>query len=331
MRSMEEVIYIIFNGNKGILAADESTPTMGKRLQSVGVASTILNRHTYRHTIFSSPNLESYIGGVILYDETMYNEPTIEPLREKDIVLGIKVDKGAKPYDNYGGKLTEGLDGLSERLVKYKKKGAEFSKWRAVISVTDKDTCILANAWTLARYAKKCQDEGIVPIVEPEVLMDHGCSIDTSFTVTRKVLHHVFDALFYENVKLDSVILKPNMILDGYSFEGSKASRQDISELTLKCLKESVPPAIPAIAFLSGGQKDEDAINNLAAMNKEFYLPWALSFSFGRTMQTGALQHWSLSRPEQTQRWTTARAQSCANAVEGVNYMPVIPDIDFDK
>ena len=161
--------------------------------------------------------------------------------------------------------------------------------------------------------------------------MDHGCSIDTSFTVTRKVLHHVFDALFYENVKLDSVILKPNMILDGYSFEGSKASRQDISELTLKCLKESVPPAIPAIAFLSGGQKDEDAINNLAAMNKEFYLPWALSFSFGRTMQTGALQHWSLSRPEQTQRWTTARAQSCANAVEGVNYMPVIPDIDFDK
>ena len=292
MRSMEEVIYKIFNGNKGILAADESTPTMGKRLQSVGVASTILNRHTYRHTIFSSPNLESYIGGVILYDETMYNEPTIEPLREKDIVLGIKVDKGAKPYDNYGGKLTEGLDGLSERLVKYKKKGAEFSKWRAVISVTDKDTCILANAWTLARYAKKCQDEGIVPIVEPEVLMDGEHDIIKCQEVTAKVLKECYKELRLHNVNLKGTILKPNMILPGNKSK-DKSNTAEIAKMTLRCLKENVPSEVPGIAFLSGGQTEIEATQNLNEINKINDTKFIMSFSYGRALQQSALKNWA--------------------------------------
>ena len=183
---------------RGILAADESNPTMGKRLESVKVNSSPENRHKYRRTIFSTEGLEQYINGIILFDETIRNYETISPLLDTDIVLGIKVDKGAKPYDNVGGKLTEGLDGLSERLEEYRKLGARFAKWRAIINIDDTDACIIANAWTLARYAKKCQLEGLVPIVEPEILMggDHG--IDKSSLMTEKVLHHVFDALYYE-------------------------------------------------------------------------------------------------------------------------------------
>ena len=328
--TMSETINKIFEGGKGILAADESTPTIDKRFRSVQIPSTAANRHAYRYTIFSSNELESYIGGVILYDETLRNSQTIAPLRDKDIVLGIKVDKGTRPYDESGGKLTEGLDGLNERLQEYKQMGAKFAKWRAVLSVTDTDACVLANAGTLARYAKKCQDQGLVPIVEPEVLMDGKHNISISQAFTDKVLHHVFDALFYEQVSLEHIILKPNMILNGY--ESGYVNQPQITALaTLDCFRRRVPAAVPVVAFLSGGQKDEDAIQNLAEMNTEFYLPWVVSFSFGRTMQRGALMQWSLGKTSAAKGCMTAQAKSCVQAVGGEYAKESVPKIDFTR
>ena len=193
---MEDVIDKIFADSKGILAADESTGTIEKRFKSVGMPCNEGLRNDYRHTLFSTPGLENFIGGVILYEETLRSEETIAPLKEKDIVLGIKVDKGAQPYNKEGGKLTAGLDGLADRLREYKPLGAQFAKWRAVLSVNDTDNCILANAWTLARYAKQCQMEGIVPIVEPEVIMEGDHSIYDSFDVSAKALHMLFCLLY---------------------------------------------------------------------------------------------------------------------------------------
>ena len=272
---MEEVIDKIFADSKGILAADESTGTIEKRFKSVGMPCNEGLRNDYRHTLFSTPGLENFIGGVILYEETLRNEETIAPLKEKDIVLGIKVDKGAQPYNKEGGKLTAGLDGLADRLREYKPLGAQFAKWRAVLSVNDTDNCILANAWTLARYAKQCQMEGIVPIVEPEVIMEGDHSIYDSFEVSAKALHMLFDALYWEKVSLEHIILKPNMILSGYDAP-SREGMEEVAKATLNCFNRCVPAAVPAIAFLSGGQEDKEAHDNLAQMNTEHYLPWAL-------------------------------------------------------
>ena len=281
---------------KGILAADESTPTIEKRLNSVGVDCTENTRHSYRHALFSTYGLDEYISGIILYDETIRNLETIAPVLGK-IPLGIKVDIGAKPYGDTC-KLTEGLDGLTERLREYKDLGAEFAKWRAVINIGDSGSCILANAWNLARYAKKCQLEGVVPIVEPEVIMDGTHTIHDSVRTTERVLHHVFDAMFYEGVKLEHMILKPNMILHGYnSFPTSKLQ--------------------PIIAFLSGGQVDGEAVENLNAINEYDFLPWYASFSFGRELQQNSLKLWADGKKEDAEGALLERANQCSLAAQG--------------
>jgi fructose-bisphosphate aldolase class I len=327
---MRNVIYRIQgeeSRNKGILAADESTPTIEKRLASVGVDSTEGSRHSYRYNLFSTKGLEDYIGGVILFDETIRNKRTIEPLLEKNICIGIKVDKGAKPYDEIGGMLTEGLDGLTERLREYRDLGAEFAKWRAVIAVDDTDACIIANAWTLARYAKRCQDEGIVPIVEPEVIMD-SCPhhIAHAQICTNKVLHHVFDAMYYEHVELESMILKPNMVLHGSYNNGPLPQTFDtmrtltdseiVANYTLECFYRCVPTAVPMVAFLSGGQPDGEAVENLNQINKHS-LPWYATFSFGRELQQNSLKLWANGQLEDAKQALLSRARECSQASAG--------------
>jgi len=301
---------------RGILAADESNPTMEKRFNTVGINSTPENRHKYRRTIFSADGLDQYISGVILFDETIRNYETVEPLLHTDIVLGVKVDGGAKSYDKVGGKLTEGLDGLSERLKEYKEFGVKFTKWRAVLNMDDTDACIIANAWTLARYAKKCQLEGLVPIVEPEILMNGLHHVLESEYTTEKVLHHVFDALYYENVSLENMILKPNMVLSGYGCN-HRAKPSVTAKITVDSFLRKVPAAVPMVAFLSGGQPDEEALNNLNEINRRG-LPWYTSFSFGRALQSGALDLWSQGKSLEAQAWILDRAKSCNAAVNGV-------------
>ena len=325
---MQDIIEKLAVYGKGILAADESTPTIEKRLNSVGVDSTPSTRHSYRHTLFSTEGLENYISGVILYDETLLHvregESAIAPLIEKGITLGIKVDTGVSPYSG-SCKLTEGLDGLTERLREYKDMGAEFAKWRAVINIDDSGSCILANAWNLARYAKKCQLENIVPIVEPEVIMDGDHSIIKSIRVTERVLHHVFDAMFYENVELENMILKPNMISHGYRSSmwipidaaRTAPNSEQIAHETVSSLKRCVPAAVPMIAFLSGGQPDGIATENLNAINEYDYLPWYTSFSFGRELQQNALRLWAEGKKEDAKDALLERANQCSLATQG--------------
>jgi len=327
---MEQVISKIFENSKGILAADESTPTMTKRFDGVRVASTILNRHIYRHLIFSTPNLENYIGGVILYDETIRNVETIQPLKDKDIVLGIKVDKGAHLFGQGSARLTEGLDGLGSRLSEYRELGAEFAKWRAVIRPGDPDSSISANAQALAVYAKKCQANNIVPIVEPEVLMDGSQDIEDSLDITSKVLCYVFHELYRQNVSLEHIILKPNMVINGYASERVNHPSQTAHH-TLSCFRRFVPAAVPAVAFLSGGQDDKDAINNLAAMNEEFYLPWTMSFSFGRTLQGQSLRYFGYGKPQHSQNCMLHMSERCSLATEGEQFNSIVPPIDFNN
>ena len=321
---MNKVIKNIFKNFRGILAADESDGTMANRLGSVGQESTPETRHSYRHTIFSTPDLKRSVGGVILFDETLRSEETIAPLIENDIVLGIKVDKGVKPY--FSGSyetLTEGLDGLDQRLIEYKKMGAQFAKWRAVLLQKNSPTGLLANCWTLARYAKKCQSHGIVPIVEPEVLMNGIHSIEDSYKITRQTLHILFDALHYEDVELEDTILKPNMIVSGYESK-DRVDAETVAKMTVKCFRDEVPCSVPAIAFLSGGQSDDKAIENLSHINRldnlstdEEKKPWRLSFSFGRAMQSGALKLWSDGLIKEAQNWTRERGLICQKAVRG--------------
>ena len=247
---VHKTIKNIFKNFRGILAADESDGTMANRLGSVGQESTPENRHSYRHTIFSTPDLKRSVGGVILFDETLRNKETIAPLIENDIALGIKVDKGAKPYFlDSNETLTEGLDGLDQRLVEYKELGAQFAKWRAVLLHNNSPQGLLANCWTLARYAKKCQSHGIIPIVEPEVLMNGMHSIEDSYRITRQALHILFDALHYEDVELEHTILKPNMIVSGYESK-DRADAETVAKMTIKCFRNEVPCALPAIAFV---------------------------------------------------------------------------------
>src|SRR5213595_716703 len=290
---------------KGILAADESTGTIEKRLKSINVPSTEENRRAYREILFTTKDAGEFISGVILFDETIRQKTSdgrtfVKALEDQGIIPGIKVDKGAKAMANFPGeKITEGLDGLRERLAEYRELGARFAKWRAVISIGEaipSEYCIWTNAHALARYAALSQEAGLVPIVEPEVLMDGDHTIERSFEVTSRTLHAVFTELRDQRVDPEDMLLKPNMVLSGY--DGSEqASDQQIAELTLKCFRRHVPAAVPGIVFLSGGQSDEDATANLNAMNAMGPHPWQLSFSYGRALQAAALKAWG-GKPE---------------------------------
>ena len=290
--------------NKGILAADESTPTIKKRFDSINLESTENNRRDYRELLFSTNGIENYISGIILYEETLYQKSSngqllSELLQNKDIIPGIKVDKSAKDFIGFPGeKITEGLDGLYDRMKNYYDAGARFSKWRAVITIGDQipsSQCIELNAILLARYAITSQEAGLVPIVEPEVLMDGDHSINTCYEVTNKTLNEVFNQLEKHKVDLPGILLKPNMILSGKE-SSNRADKNKVAEMTLRCFKETIPENVPGIIFLSGGQSDTESIDNLDAINKlakrKGDIPWELSFSYGRGLQSSTLNKW---------------------------------------
>jgi len=289
---------------RGILAADESTGTIKKRFDAIGVESTADNRRDYREMLFrSSEAMGKHISGVILYDETIRQNakdgsPLVKLIEKAGSIPGIKVDKGTKPLPFCPGEVvTEGLDGLRERLVEYRGLGAKFAKWRAVIDigpthVMPSYTCVRANAHALARYAALCQDETIVPIVEPEVLMDGDHDIDRCVEVTTWVLKETFQELFYNRVALEGMVLKPNMAVPGKK-SAKRASIAEVAERTLHMLKDCVPAAVPGIAFLSGGQSDEEATAHLDAINKLGELPWRVTFSYGRALQAAPQKTWS--------------------------------------
>jgi fructose-bisphosphate aldolase class I len=287
---------------RGILAADESSSTIKKRFDAIGVESTANSRRDYRELLFrSNEAMSKYISGVILFDETIRQSatdgtPLVKLIEQAGSIPGIKVDKGAKPLPFCPGEtITEGLDGLRERLVEYRGLGAKFAKWRAVIDIgpgIPSYTAIKANAHALARYAALCQEEEIVPIVEPEVLMDGDHDIDRCYTVTEWVLKATFEELYYNRVALEGMVLKPNMAIAGKK-SARKASVEEVADKTVRLLKACVPAAVPGIAFLSGGQSDEEATAHLDAMNKIGNLPWKLTFSYGRALQAAPQKAWS--------------------------------------
>ena len=287
--------------NKGVLAADESNPTIKKRFDSINVESTEENRRQYREILFTTKGIEQYIGGVILFDETLHQSardgtPFAELLSVRGIIPGIKVDKGAKALALHPGeKITEGLDGLRERLVEYKQMGAEFAKWRAVIEIDERDVPtsfgVRANAHGLARYAALCQELDIVPIVEPEVLMDGAHDIKRCEDVTSMVLEEVFAELDAHRVMFEGMLLKPNMVISGMKC-AHQESPQLVAEATIRCMARYVPAAVPGIVFLSGGQSAEDATDHLNAINMLGPHPWHVSFSYGRALQAPVLTAW---------------------------------------
>lgn len=299
--SLKEIAQQLVAHGKGILAADESTPTIGKRFAKINVENTENNRRAYRELLFTTPNRGEYISGVILYDETIRQRASdghtfVTVLEKQGVLPGIKVDEGTEVMaDSPNEVVTKGLEGLPKRLSEYVNMGAKFCKWRAVIRINASiptDKCIQINAERLAKYAKLCQENNLVPIVEPEVLMDGGHTIEKCFEVTKKVLIVVFAELKKAGVALDGMILKPNMILSGAECE-RQAGAKEISELTVKCLKETVPAEVPGIAFLSGGQSEEFACETLNEINKlSAGCPWQLSFSYGRALQASALKAW---------------------------------------
>ena len=290
---------------KGILAADESNPTCGKRFESIGVESTELTRNTYRDLLFTTNGMEEFISGVILFDETL-RQSTISDggttfpqyLKNLGVIPGIKVDKGAKELASHSGeKVTEGLDGLRERLSEYYKLGARFAKWRAVITIGEgipTEACIHVNAHALARYAALCQEADIVPIVEPEVLMEGKHSIDSCHEISQKTFTKVFEELDKQRVYLEGIVLKPNMIVSGIGCS-EQAGVEEVADRTVEVLKATVPDDVPGCAFLSGGQSNENATAHLNMMNSkhEGSLPWNLNFSYGRALQASALTTWS--------------------------------------
>ena len=285
---------------KGILAADESTGTMRKRLASIGVDSTEENRRAFRELLFTTKNAGEFISGVILYDETIRQPagdgtPFPEVLGRQGIIPGIKVDKGTVDLAGFSGeKVTEGLDGLRQRLAEYRQLGAMFTKWRAVITIADgfpTDTCIDANAEALARFAALSQESGLVPIVEPEVLMDGDHGIERCGEVTARTLSTVFTALRRHRVRFDGMLLKPNMVLSGQD-SPVQAGPEQVAVATVACLRDCLPAAVPGVVFLSGGQSDRTATTHLNEMNRLGPQPWQLSFSFGRALQAPALQAW---------------------------------------
>jgi len=285
---------------KGILAADESSGTIKKRFDAIGVESTEDNRRDYREMLFRSTEGMKHISGVILYDETIWQKakdgtPLVELIKKAGSIPGIKVDEGTKPLPNCPGEVvTIGLDKLADRLPKYYEQGARFAKWRAVIDIgagIPSYTCIRVNTHALARYAALCQGAQIVPIVEPEVLMDGDHDIDRCYYVTELVLKSQFEELYFQRVALEGIVLKPNMVISGKK-NGKRAGVEEVAEKTVRALKNCVPGAVPGIAFLSGGQSDEEATAHLDAMNKIGNLPWHLTFSYGRALQHAPQTVW---------------------------------------
>jgi fructose-bisphosphate aldolase, class I len=304
-QELRETAHAIVAEGKGILAADESDGTIKKRFDSIDVESTEENRRAYRDLLFTTEGVEEYISGVILFDETIRQKsadgtPFPQLLESKGVIPGIKVDKGAKPLALAQGEtITEGLDGLRERLAEYRELGARFAKWRAVITIgkgIPSEYCIWTNAHALARYAALSEEAGVVPIVEPEVLMDGDHTIERSFEVTSRTLHAVFTELRDQRVQPEGILLKPNMVLSGYDCQ-EQVSDEEVAHETLRCFRRHVPAAVPGIVFLSGGQSDEQATARLSTMNAIGPHPWQLSFSYGRALQAPALKAWG-GKPE---------------------------------
>ena len=305
-KQLERTAQAMVARGKGILAIDESQPTIKKRFDGIGVESTEVNRRAYRDLLITTRGGGDFISGMILFDETLRQStaagvPFPKALAEQDILPGIKVDKGAKELAGHPGELvSEGLDGLRDRLVEYRGMGATFAKWRAVITIgagIPSDTCIETNAHALARYAALCQAEGIVPIVEPETLMDGDNTAETCFDVSERTLHALFDQLVRQQVTLEHTILKVNMVVAGKKCS-QQASVQQVADLTVRCLLRAVPAALPGIVFLSGGQSAQLATAHLNAMNVAYpKLPWPLSFSYGRALQDPCLKAWA-GKPE---------------------------------
>lgn len=299
---LKSVAQTIVAMQKGVLAADESSPTIKKRFESINVESSEENRRRYREILFTAEGIERHIGGVILFDETLRQStregiPFPKLLSNRGIVPGIKVDKGTKALALFpDDKITEGLDGLADRLVEYRDLGAQFAKWRAVINIDDSSLpsmyAIRANAHQLARYAAMCQEAGLLPVVEPEVLMDGAHDIERCEEVTAQVLEAVFAELNAHRVAFEGILLKPNMVIPGKKC-ARQASVQEVAEATLRCLKRYVPAAVPGIVFLSGGQSDVDATDHLNAMNAMGPQPWEVSFSYGRALQAPVLAAWA--------------------------------------
>jgi len=301
-KALNDTARALIAGNKGLLAMDESNPTSNKRFAKLGIPQTVEARRTYRELIVTTPGLAECISGAILYDETIRQKkndgtPFIKVLTIAGIIPGIKVDVGAKAMAGHcGEKITEGLDGLRDRLTEYSQMGARFAKWRAVIAIGDRipsRSCIEANAHALARYAALCQEAGLVPVVEPEVLMDGDHTLECCREVTEEVLRNVFIQLNCQRVLLEGMILKPNMVLPGFTCP-KQESVDEVADVTVRSLLRTVPAAVPGIAFLSGGQSSEMASSRLNSMNVHFKsrLPWALAFSFARAIQQPALEIW---------------------------------------
>mgnify|MGYP001498637315 CR=1 FL=1 len=328
MTNLKDIANQMTGSGKGILAADESTPTCAKRFESIGVESTFENRNEYRDLLITANGMEEYIGGVIMFDETLRQSTTCEnktPFTEylisKGVVPGIKVDKGAKELAGFNGeKVTEGLDGLRERLQEYYDMGARFAKWRAVITIGESMPsigCFEANAHALARYAALCQESGLVPIVEPEVLMNGDHTIEKCYEVTEAALKITFEQLRNQNVSLEGIVLKPNMVISALDCP-DQASIEKVAEMTLRCLKENVPSEVTGIAFLSGGQSSDVATAHLNAMNAmDNNLPWNLTFSYGRALQEDALNTWKGVNREEGQSMFLERAKNNSLASMG--------------
>ncbi|NII11828.1 class I fructose-bisphosphate aldolase [Oleiagrimonas sp. C23AA] len=301
IEDLESIAQAMVAPGKGIIAIDESTTTIAKRFKAVGIENTEEHRRAYREMLLTSPKLSEHISGAILYDETLRQSAAdgrslVQVMNDAGIIPGIKVDKGAHPLAGCPGeKVTEGLDGLRARLDEYVRMGAKFAKWRAVIAITEttpSSTCIEANCHALARYAALCQEAGLVPMVEPEVLMDGDHDLDVCYEVTEATLRSLFGALYEHNVMLEGAILKASMVVSGAGCP-EQADVDDVADATVRCLKATVPALLPGIVFLSGGQSDERATAHLNAMNRLGPHPWPLSFSYGRAMQQAALKLWA--------------------------------------
>ena len=327
MSELNKIALKILSNGKGILAADESNGTMTKRLESVNITSSPENRLLFRETLFSASAMKNFIGGVILYDETINQTSNLkqtipELISRSGTIPGIKVDTGAKILaGSTEEKVTEGLDGLRERLIDYYKLGARFTKWRGVYNVSNKypsKLSIQSNAHALARYSALVQECGMVPIVEPEVLMDGDHSAETCFNITSKVIKKCFEELMTHKIDLSGIILKPNMILAGLTSD-KKISSEEVAKLTLKCLKENVPTDVPGIAFLSGGQTELEATENLNLINKHNDTNFIMTYSYGRALQKSALKFWSkdINNTSGTQKVFNHRANMCTLAAQG--------------
>ena len=327
MSELNKIALKILSNGKGILAADESTGTMTKRLQAINVPSSSENRLLFRETLFSSEGMKSYIGGVILYDETIKqtsssNKTIPELISSSGAVPGIKVDTGAKVLaGSPEEKITEGLDGLRERLKEYHKLGARFTKWRGVYNISNKypsKLSIYSNAHALARYSSLVQECGMVPIVEPEILMDGSHTAEDCFNKTSEVIKKCFEELILHNIDLTGIILKPNMILPGNK-STKKLSSEEVAKLTLKCLKENVPTNVPGIAFLSGGQTEIEATEHLNLINRYNDTDFIMTYSYGRALQQSALKFWSknIKDIQGTQEIFNHRANMCTLAAQG--------------